>query len=167
MKKLVILIASLGFAMAAKAEVKIGYVDMQKAIQSTSAGKKAKSELEAEFNKKKKELEKKETDLKKMGEDLEKKKAVLSEEVFGKKQAEFQEEMLKYREFVGKSQMEMQKKERDLTAPILEKMKATIGKVGKEQKYTMVLEKAEHSILWAESSSDLTDDVIKTFEKER
>ena len=53
MKKLVILIASLGFAMAAKAEVKIGYVDMQKAIQSTSAGKKAKSELEAEFNKKK------------------------------------------------------------------------------------------------------------------
>ena len=42
-------------------------------------------------------------------EDLEKKKSVLSEEALGKKQAEFQEEMLKYRDVVGKSQLEIQK----------------------------------------------------------
>ena len=38
---------------AAHAEFKAGVVDMQKAIQSTKAGKKAKSELEGEFEKKK------------------------------------------------------------------------------------------------------------------
>src|ERR1700687_4885209 len=118
----VILAASLSHA----AESKIGYVDMQKAIQATDAGKKAKTELEGEFNKKKKELEKKEADLKKMGEDLERKKAVLSEEVLGKKQAEFQEEMMKYRETVGKSQEEIRKKEQELTQPILDKMKTVI-----------------------------------------
>ena len=40
----------------AKADVKVGYVDMQKAVQATAEGKKAKAELEGEFEKKKKEL---------------------------------------------------------------------------------------------------------------
>ncbi|MBK9321455.1 MAG: OmpH family outer membrane protein [Bdellovibrionaceae bacterium] len=153
-------------ASMAHAEVKIGFVDMQKAIQSTAAGKKAKAELEGEFNKKKKELEKKEADLKKMGEDLERKKAVLSEEVLGKKQAEFQEEMLKYRDVVGKSQIEIQKKERDLTAPILDKMKKVIEKVAKDKGYSMILENSQ-MVLFATADSDLTDDIIKAYEKEK
>lgn len=153
-------------ASMAHAEVKIGFVDMQKAIQSTAAGKKAKAELEGEFNKKKKELEKKEADLKKMGEDLERKKAVLSEEVLGKKQAEFQEEMLKYRDVVGKSQIEIQKKERDLTAPILDKMKKVIEKIAKDKGYSMILENSQ-MVLFATADSDLTDDIIKAYEKEK
>ncbi len=168
MKKQVTMIASLVLAasLVHAAEAKIGYVDMQKAIQSTAAGKKAKTELEGEFNKKKKELEKKEADLKKMSEDLERKKSVLSEEILTKKQAEFQEEMLKYRDVVGKSQIEIQKKERDLTAPILEKMKKIIAKVAKEKGYSMVLENNQ-MVLFANSDADLTDEVIKTYEKEK
>lgn len=143
---------------------KIGVVDMQKAIQSTEAGKKAKKELEGEFEKRKKELQKKETDLKKMGEDLEKKRSVLSEEVLGKKQAEMQEEMLKYRESLNKNQMEIQKKEQDLTRPILEKMRKIIGDTAKAGGYTVVLENSA-GILFAEPSTDLTEQVIKAFEK--
>lgn len=165
MKKQMTVIASLILTagLVHAAEQKIGFVDMQKAIQSTAAGKKAKSELEGEFNKKKKELEKKEADLKKMGEDLERKKSVLSEEVLGKKQAEFQEEMLKYRDVVGKSQIEIQKKERDLTAPILEKMRKAIEKVAKEKGYSMVLENSQ-MVLFATADADLTDAVVKAYE---
>ncbi|MDG0817539.1 OmpH family outer membrane protein [Bdellovibrio svalbardensis] len=166
MKKMVVVLSALLMAAAAHAETKVGFVDMQKAIQSTSAGKKAKAELEGDFSKKKKELEKKEADLKKMGEDLEKKKSVLSEEALGKKQAEFQEEMLKYRDVVGKSQVEIQKKERDLTAPILEKMKKVIAKIAKEKGYSLIMENNQ-AILFATPESDLTDEVIKAYEKEK
>ncbi|KHD87823.1 MAG: hypothetical protein OM95_12510 [Bdellovibrio sp. ArHS] len=166
MKKMLIVLSMLMTASFAQAEAKVGYVDMQKAIQSTSAGKKAKTELETEFNKKKKELEKKEADLKKMGEDLEKKKSVLSEDALGKKQAEFQEEMLKYRDVVGKSQVEIQKKERELTAPILEKMKKVIGKIAKDKGYTMVIENSQ-MVLYATPEADLTQEVITAFEKEK
>lgn len=166
MKNLLIVLSMLMTASFAHAEAKVGYVDMQKAIQSTSAGKKAKTELEGEFNKKKKELEKKEADLKKMGEDLEKKKSVLSEEALGKKQAEFQEEMLKYREVVGKSQLEIQKKERELTAPILDKMKKVIAKLAKDKGYTMVIENSQ-MVLYATPDADMTDDVVKAYEKEK
>lgn len=166
MKNMLIVLSMLMTASFAQAEAKVGYIDMQKAIQATSAGKKAKTELEGDFNKKKKELEKKEADLKKMGEDLEKKKSVLSEDALNKKQAEFQEEMLKYRDVVGKSQIEIQKKERELTAPILEKMKKTIAKLAKDKGYTMVIENSQ-MVLYATPDADLTDEVISAFEKEK
>lgn len=157
-------IGALLIATSAAAQTKVGYVDMQKAIQATSGGKKAKLELEADFNKKKKELEKKEGDLKKMGEDLEKKKAVLSDEVFQKKQVEFQEEMLKYRDVVGKSQVEIQKKERELTAPILDKMRRVIESVAKEKGFGLVLENSQ-MVLYANADADLTQEVISAYEK--
>lgn len=166
MKRMMIALSLLLAASFAQAETKIAFVDMQKAIQTTASGKKAKSELEGEFNKKKKDLEKKEADLKKMGEDLEKKKSVLSEEALGKKQAEFQEEMLKYRDVVQKSQLDIQKKERELTAPILEKMRKVIAKLAKDKGLTLVLENSQ-MVLFSTPDSDITEEVIKAFDKEK
>lgn len=167
MKSLILMVASLIFVgtSALAAELKIGYVDLQKAIQETTAGKKAKKDLEKEFNTKKDELQKKEGDLKKMTEDFEKKKNVLSEDVRGKKQQELNQEMFKYRELVGQSQLNLQKREQELTRPILEKLQEVLDKVAKEGGYTLVLEKSEQSVLWAKKEIDLTDSVVKAFEK--
>ena len=156
------------FGMGAKASAadatKIGYVDLQKAIQETSAGKKAKKDLEKEFNTKKADLQKKEADLKKMCDDLEKKKVALSYDVRAKKTQELQGEMMKFQREVGDSQMNIQKKERDLTQPIIEKLQSSIEKVAKKDGYTMVLEKSEQSVLWAQKDADLTESVVKDFE---
>ncbi|HWU44072.1 MAG TPA: OmpH family outer membrane protein [Bdellovibrio sp.] len=166
MKKSILAACVLLATVIAKAETKIGYVDVPKAIQATSAGKKAKTELETQFNKQKKELEKKEADLKKMNEDLEKKKTVLSEDALKAKQMEFQTEMMKFREEVAKSQKEIQKRQQELTAPILEKMQKMISKVTKDKGYTLVLQNTQ-AILYASPDADLTDDVIKAYEKEK
>ena len=65
---------------------------------------------------------------------------------------------------MGKSQVEIQKKERDLTAPILEKMRKIIEKVAKEKGFNLVLENSG-AILFAEKTNDITDDVVKAYEK--
>lgn len=145
--------------------VKIGYIDMQKAIQETSIGKKAKKDLEKEFNAKKTEFQKKEADLKKMDEDLRKKAAALSDEAKGKKMQELQAEVMKFQREVGESQMAIQKKEREMTQPILEKLQAALEKIAKDGGYTVVLEKNEQAVLWAKKDLDLTDAVVKEFEK--
>ena len=169
MKKMIFLASLiLGLGLSAEAaDVKFGYVDLQKAIQNTSQGKKAKAELEAEFNKRKKDIEAKQTDIKKMGEDLEKKKGVLSDEAMQKKQAEIQEEMMKYQELVGKNQLEIQKKERDLTSPILEKMKTILDKIAKSEGYSVIFEKNEQSVLWIKAEYNITDKLIQEFEKSK
>ncbi len=145
------------------AETKIGFVDMNKALQDTVAGKKAKAELEKEFKAKKDELTKKQTDLKKMGEDFEKKRAVLSDDVRQKKQAELQQEMMKWQESAGQAQMAMQAKEQEALKPILDKLQKAIEKVAKDQGFQMVLEKSQ-SVVWAQADHDLTGQVVKTFD---
>jgi len=149
------------------ASIKLGYVDLQKAITETSHGKAAKKKLEKEFKKKQAQLKKREADLKKMSADLEKKSLVLSDDVRLKKQQNLQQEMLKYRELVGKSQLEIQKKERELTLPIVKKLQKIIAAIAKKEGYTMVLEKSEQSVLWASKDADLTDRVVKEFEKKK
>ncbi len=157
------LIMSLGFV--AHAEFKVGVVDMQKAIQSSAAGKKAKKEVEADFEKKKKDLKKKEDDLKKKVEEFEKKKAVLSDKVREEQQMDLQKEMMAFREELSKSQMTIQQKERELTKPILEKLQKIIMEIAKEKDFAMVLEKAEQSVMFAKSELDITDEVIKKADK--
>jgi outer membrane protein len=151
-------------ARAAEA-MKFGVVDMQKAIQETSTGKKAKKELEDEFNKKKKDLEKREADIKKMGEDFEKRSMAMNEEARMKKQAELQGEMRKYQELAGKSQLEIQKRERDLTQPIVTKLRTILDDIAKKEEYTMIFEKSEQSVLWAKRDADLTERLIREYEK--
>lgn len=159
------LVAVAGVSKAQAEDMKFGYVDLQKAIQETSTGKKAKSELEKEFNVKKGELQKRETDLKKMAEDLEKKKVALSDEMKAKKQQELQQDMMKFQREVGESQMNIQKKERELTEPILKKLQAGLDKLAKDKGLSMVLEKSEQSVLWAKKELDLTDDLVKEYER--
>ncbi|PIS12019.1 MAG: hypothetical protein COT73_00795 [Bdellovibrio sp. CG10_big_fil_rev_8_21_14_0_10_47_8] len=166
MRALSLLLVGLFAAGTVMAEGKVGYVDVQKAIQATGAGKKAKESLDAEYGKRKKDLDKKKADIEKMGQDLEKKKAVLSEEVMGKKQMELQEEMMKFQKVVAENQLEIQKKEKELVEPILEKMKKVIQQVAEEKGYSIVIEK-QSQVLYAQKDADLTDAVIQAFEKEK
>lgn len=163
-KALVIGLMTAGVAHAAD-DVKIGYVDMQKAIQEVTAGKKAKKELEDEFNKKKKELEKKEADIKKMGEDFEKRSMAMNEEARMKKQGEIQNEMRKYQETAAKAQMEIQKRERDLTQPIVTKLRSILEEIAKKENFTVILEKSENAVMYAKKDIDLTERLIKEHDK--
>lgn len=149
----------------AATDIKIAVVDLQKALQSVEEGKKAKSTLEKEFNDKKKQLQSEENAIKKMTEDFKKQSMVLSEEAKNKKQNEIQERMVRFREMFGKSQYDIQARERSLTEPIVNKLKDIVEHIGNEKGYTLILEKTENNVLFLQKKDDLTDDVIKAFNK--
>lgn len=150
---------------AAAADIKIAVVDMQKALQSVDSGKKAKTTLEKEFNDKKKQLQAEEEAIKKMSEDFKKQSLVLSDEAKNRKQNEIQERLVKYRELFGKSQFDIQNRERQLTEPIINKLRGVIEDLGSKQGYTIILEKNENNVLFSHPKDDLTEEVIKTFNK--
>ncbi len=150
-------------AVCAEANVKIGTVDMQRALQTVKAGKDAKSTLEKEFNKRKDELKKEEAELKKMQEEIQKQASALSEKALAKKQHDFQERAVAFQEKLQKSQMEIQKKEADLTAPIVQRLKDLISEQAKKDGYTVVLEKNEQNVLFSLEQDDLTEKVISSY----
>lgn len=143
------------------AQVKVGYVNIQKTIEKTKEGTEAKQQLENFVKKRQEEIKKMEADIKKMNDDFEKKQAILSDTVREQKQAELQKEMVKYSQFAQKSQMEAAQKERDLLQPILNKIRGTIEKVAKSEGYGVVLE----NVLFAAPEIDLTDKVLAAYEK--
>ncbi len=170
MKNFLIIGFLLAFAGSAfAAEFKLAYVDVQKAIEKTSMGKKAKEEMKKEAEKKNKELEKKKTDIDKMREDIEKKRSVLAEEAFAKRAAELQEEMQKFNQTAAKAQAELQKKESELLEPIVKKMKTVIEQIAKDKGITMVIQSNQNAqiVLYAAPETDLTDDLVKAFDKEK
>jgi len=55
--------------------------------------------------------------------------------------------------------------EQKLKTPILEKVKAVVDEVAKSADVDLVYEAATAPILFAKEEKDLTDDVIKTYNK--
>ena len=149
------------------ADFKVGVVDLQKSLQSVEVGKKARSALEKEFNEKKKVLQAEEEALKKMTEEFKKQQSVLSDEAKGKKYAEIQQRGQAYRELFGKSQMEIQQREHELTEPIITKLRAIVADLGEEGKYDLVLEKSETTVLYHLKKDDLTEKLITAFNSKK
>ncbi|MEO5971668.1 MAG: OmpH family outer membrane protein [Bdellovibrionia bacterium] len=154
-----------GVCLAAE-DLKIATVDMQKALQTVDLGKKAKSQLEKEFNTKKKSLQTEETAIKKMTEEFKKQSLVMSDEARAKKQGELQERIMKFQELTARSQSEIQQKERDLTQPIIGKLRSIITDTAKKKAYTVVLEKNENTVLYSLEKDDITGEIISTFDKQ-
>lgn len=152
-------------SLASPAEFKVALVDLQRALQTVDSGKKARATLEKEFNEKKKKLEAEEESIKKMGEEFKKQSLVLSEEAKIKKQNELQERLIKYRELFSKAQLEIQSRERELTEPIVKRLKSIVEELGKSKGYSLIFEKNENGVLYSLSQDDLTEEVIKVFNK--
>lgn len=158
---------SLGGARVAQAEdFKVGVVDMQKALQTVEAGKKAKAQLEKDFNAKKKELQTEEAAIKKMGEEFKKQSLVMNDEARAKKQAEIQERIIKFQETTARSQGEIQQKEAELTQPIIAKLREIVAKSAKDKGLALVLERNENTVLFFREKDDLTDEVVGAFNKQ-
>lgn len=159
-----VLFASSAFAAETPAEgMKIATVDMNRALQTVDAGKKAKAQLEKEINNKKKELQNEETALKKLKEELEKQSLAMSDEARAKKGGEFQQRYLKFQEATMKTQQELMAKEQELTKPIVQKMRTIIAELSKAKGYNVVLEKNENTVLFSEEKDDLTTEVISKY----
>ena len=143
--------------------LRVAYVDLQKALHTVEAGKTAKSQLEKDLATKRTELEKMQAQLQTEAEQFEKKAAILNDAAKAQKQAELQKKFADFQKNATESQVDLQKRERELTKPLIDELRAIIEGIGKEKSYQLILEKNEGAVLYAESGSDLTEQVIEKF----
>lgn len=144
---------------------KIGYVDLQKALNLSVAGKEAKEKIKVKVQGYDAEVKQRQEELKKIKEDLEKQAMLLSEEARSAKERDYQQKVKDYQRFTKDIQETLQQTDADFTRKILEVLLKVVQDVGKSGEYTMVLEKTESSIVYADESVDITDAVIKAFDK--
>lgn len=145
---------------------KIAYIDLQKALNLSAAGKEAKEKIKAEVQGYDADVQKRQEELKKLKEDLEKQAMLLSEEARNAKERDYQQRVKEYQRFTKDIQERLQQMDADFTRKILEKLLEVAQNIGKSEGYTMILEKTESSIVYADDSIDMTDKVIKAFDKQ-
>jgi len=150
-----------GTSVFAADTLKLGFVDLVKALNESEAGKKAKADLEFLIKSKQVSIDEKGKVIEKGKADLEKQASVLSQDARKSKEEEMERLIREYQRLVSDSQSEVKKKESELTGDILKEIRAIIQKIGQDEAYTLILENAEGQILYSKKEIDLTDLVIK------
>jgi len=164
MKKIsVILLALLFLALPAFAQ-KIGYVDLQRALNLSKAGVAAKQQMTEEVKKYEGEFKTKQDEVLKMKTDIEKQAALLSDNARAEREREYQRRVTDLQRFQQDIQEELQGKDADYTGRIINELFEVMQTVGSEAGYTMVIEKNEGAIVYADPEFDLTDALIKAYD---
>ena len=143
--------------------VKIGYVDIDYAINHVPEGIKARETMEKEGKEKESILSKQEQDIMKFGEEIKKQSSVLSQDAKYEKVQQYSQKRMDYQKTYTDFQREFQKREYELTKDILADFQKVIEQMGKEGGYTIILEKTASSVLYAQEKIDLTNALIKKY----
>jgi outer membrane protein len=157
----VVVLLLTGTSVFAADTLKIGFVDLVKALNESESGKKAKADLEFLIKSKQVTIDEKGKTIEKGKNDLEKQASVLSQDARKSKEEELERLIREYQRLVSDSQSEVKKKESELTGDILKEIRTIIQKIGQDEAYTLILENAEGQILYSKKEIDLTDVVIK------
>ncbi|MGD2030621.1 MAG: OmpH family outer membrane protein [Desulfobacterales bacterium] len=142
---------------------KIGIVDFQRILKTSSAGKKA----TAEINKRGKKIE---ADLKKRGEEIEASKnklereaLVMSREMREEKEREIRININDFKEMQRRYVAEFKEQEKRLVARIQEEILKIIAEMGKKEGFLLILEKREAGVMYSPNTIDITDRLIQKY----
>ena len=147
-------------AFAARAQ-KIGYVDVQRAIQETEEGKAARNRLKGEFEQRRAQIDKKSQDLEKMQQEYDKQQSVLSDDAKKKKQEEFQKLLVDTRKSASELQEDLAGKEQQAMQSILQKLNSVVAEIAERESLAYVMDKA--SLLYAPAAADITNEVVRRY----
>lgn len=170
MKKFILLSAILlfGFTGLSYAQGdKIAYVDLQRVIRDSKAGKSAKTSFERAFQDKRKIIEQKANALENLRQDFIKNGSVSSEtkrksmaETIERKQKDLDRTREDFR-------VELQRKDLELTQKILKDIEGIVKNIGDKGGYTMIFEKTEAGLVYGGTASDITGKVIQAYDATR
>ncbi len=167
--KRMILVASLLLGMtgmAFSAESRLGYLDTQRVVQSSEAGKAAKVQLQEKLKKYQEQVNQKEVELQGLKAELEKQGITLKEAKRAAKEKDYQQKLKDLQRFTKDAEEDLQAREAELTKKILENLEKIVREYGKRHNFSMIFDKRTSGLLYANQAADITDDVLKALNKE-
>ncbi len=162
---LVIGLIVLGYLSSAwAADLKIAYIDIQRAINECNAGKEAKKTITKDVEKFQRLIADKQKELQTMKESLEKQALMLTPDARANKEKEYQNKLREFQRWGEDTQNEMNQKRVEMERRISADLVKVIQKLGTDEGYTLILEKNENIVLFGSKTIDITDRAIKAFD---
>lgn len=142
-------------------QIKIGFVDIQKAINESQAGKKAKEKFQVQVKKVEAELLKEKQDVERLKSDFEKKSPLLKEEEKRNLERELQKKERGYLLSGREAEEELRQRDSEITGEILRDILKIVAEIGKSERYTLILQRGQ--VPYGDDASDITKKVIEIY----
>ena len=153
--------ALLAVSAPAHAQVRLAYVDVQRALNECDAGKRAKSEFQSKIQSLDSKLQREQNEVQGLKDEIEKKGMLMQPDQRQNLQDEYIKKAKDLDRNLKDARDDLQRQDNEVTGRILHDLGIIIRNIGEQSGYTMVLEKG--SILWGASNLDITDQVIRSY----
>lgn len=164
---LVVLAAVVGWSVGATDDpVKIGFVDIEQVLATVDKGKAAREELERKSREAQGRLAPMAEQLETLQKEYQAKEFVMSEDAKRQKQLDIVELRNRVENKAKEEQSQLEIEQQRLVAPLLEKLESVIKQVGRDNHYSTILRLDAPSIVYHREALDVTDLVIKTFNRQ-
>ena len=162
------LVALLALGTAAnEGAITIAVVDLNQALNSTDEGKAAREELARKQREAEGKVQPRIERYKELQEELKSKKFVLSEEALYQRQLDLVELRNEIESEMKELEGKLKVDEERLVGPLRKKMIDVVQGIGRDQGYTLIVERGAPGLLYSREALDITDSVIEKFNQRK
>lgn len=150
------------FSLAADV-AKIGVIDFQKVLETSTAGKAIQSKLKTQNEKMTADLQSKGAEIEKISQRLERESMVMSKEMREEKEREQRIKVNDFKTLQKNYRSELQKLQVELMQQLQTDITTITQEIGKKEGYLLIMDK--RGVVYAPTSVDLTDQLIQAINK--
>ena len=152
-----LIVAGMVSASAGPNSFKIGYVDFDRVLVDTPAGKRATKEFEKMLKTKQAELDKRQKSLQDAVAQLQKQASVIKPSVRQQREQELQKQYVELQETYVKLERELVEKRTKLIQKIIKQASPVIKQLASSEGYDMIVDRSV--VVWADTAYDVTEKI--------
>lgn len=150
-------------AMPALAQVNVAVIDVQRVVTESDPGKEALGQLKSLQDAKLEEGRRVQTELDALRDQFTKQRFTLSEEKLAELNKQIEDKGIALRRFQDDAQRELEDARRKALDGLELKIMPIIEAIGREQGLTLIFNKFQSGLVYADETVDITNDVIRRF----
>jgi outer membrane protein len=146
--------------------LKIAYINSQEILSGYDEAKQAQAQYDKDLQSYNAEAQQLRDELDRMQQQLQQQELTLSKEAKANRQQQIQQKAQAAQQRMQELDQQAAQRRQELVQPIMDKINAVIDKIRSEGNYAFILDAAAGSILAADPSLDLTQEVIRRLKAE-
>jgi len=142
---------------------KIGVIDFQKILETSSAGKASQAEINRQGKAMELDLKKVQADLEELKKKLDREALVMSKEMREEKERDFRIKVNDLRTLENKYKKDINELNKRLVRRMQDEVFNLVEELGKKEGYTLIVERTEGGVVYRPNAVDLTDELIRLY----
>jgi len=155
----------LAFALPAAAQAKVSVIDVQRVVTESDPGKEVMQRLRSLTEAKAQQGQSLQQELATLQDQFNKQRFTVSEARQAEMQKEIEDKQISIRRFQDDAQREVAEAQRRELGSLEERIMPIIDQIGKEQGLTLIFNKFQSGLDYADETIDITDEVIRRFNR--